>query len=400
MPGYPIPRSSECSGWVGSRAALLRASTTMMLALGVIVAALAPTSAGAEIPPSYRVTLLPLEVSNASNALNDLGQVVGVDPSGMQVLYSPGIGSRRYGDVVGAPQSLSNQGLVTGRSPASAYLYSPISGLTVVPQAEAGFDVNDQGEVVGYVRAGGSNHASYYSSERGPLDIHSGAGSSYAWAINDAGTVVGLGSSDEGGTYAFVYTRSLGMQAVDASFGYGTLFNINERGIAVGDFGSSGIDHQPVVYDTNTGELRFLPRPSFGDGVRRDSQTRGINDYGQVTGAIVDPDNFYQGFLYDPDADKTVLLQSLVDPSLGMHIAEGLDINNRGEILVGAFTDQSGPAYYLLTPIPEPATVLLFIAGLVLFAPFVRSTPQSDSESPEDDGRARGEAAPNQSYSW
>ncbi len=97
---------------------------------------------------------------------------------------------------------------------------------------------------------------------------------------------------------------------------------------------------------------------SFGG----DSTARGINDLGQIVGTAYAIGN--QKPVATLWQSSTIIdLNTQIDPSSGWQLLDAFAINNFGQILVGA--TRSGASYsLLLTPIPEPSTlILLAIAG-------------------------------------
>ena len=327
------------------------------------VLAMACGGARADIAPAYRVQVLPSIQSG--QALNDLGQVVGDGR-----LYTPGLGAVPIPAPAGPglPWAINNRGTVAGESASGAYVYRADTGFQPIPTPPgsgggfgAAYDINDRGVVVGAYGTAG-NHAFVYTPGAGTIDLHgSRPGDSYAHAINEAGLIVGQRyEPGSGEPIAWYGTASTGMRDADASFGYGLLFNVNENGLAVGDFGASGIDHRSATFDTVSGGLHFLPfAPGWGDL----TQTRGLNDAGQVTGAMRGPDGFYAAFLYDPGEDRVVELETLVDPTLRLTLVEAIDINNRGQILVNGWVGNGPLAAFVLTPVPEQGTLLLVALG-------------------------------------
>ena len=91
---------------------------------------------------------------------------------------------------------------------------------------------------------------------------------------------------------------------------------------------------------------------------------KGINTSGQVTGYFGTNSNRI-AFLYDA-AHGMVDLNSLIDPSSGWNLSEDDAINDRGQITGYGYHFGVGTAF-LLTPVPEPGTVILAVLGVVAF---------------------------------
>ena len=88
-----------------------------------------------------------------------------------------------------------------------------------------------------------------------------------------------------------------------------------------------------------------------------------LNDNGWVVGTYDLPGSTkYHGFLYD--GSTMIDINDLIDPSSGWELFKPSDINNRGQI-VGWGVYQGQNHAFLLTPVPEPATAVLLVLGLL-----------------------------------
>lgn len=96
-----------------------------------------------------------------------------------------------------------------------------------------------------------------------------------------------------------------------------------------------------------------------------DSIARGINDNGQVVGyGQITGNSSVHAFLYD-DEDM-IDLNNLLPANSGWELYYAHGINNLGQII--GWGDINGESHaFLMTPVPEPATVsLLAFGGLAL----------------------------------
>jgi probable HAF family extracellular repeat protein len=93
------------------------------------------------------------------------------------------------------------------------------------------------------------------------------------------------------------------------------------------------------------------------------SQGEGINGAGQVVGYYVTALGPYHAFLYDA-THGIVDLNSLIDPASGWVLGDAMGINDTGQITgMGTINGQS--VAFVLTPTPEPSSIVLAALGLL-----------------------------------
>src|SRR3954452_15103647 len=115
---------------------------------------------------------------------------------------------------------------------------------------------------------------------------------------------------------------------------------------------------------------------SFGGAL---SIARGINNSGQVVGFATNIDASSRAFLYSNGS--MVDLNSLIDPSLNITLQDAHAINDSGQIVVDGLLGGHVQAF-LLTPVPEPSSILLEACGLLAIGLF-RHPRQRASSRPK-----------------
>lgn len=341
----------------------------------------------------YSVTELPTFGGTAGEAfgLNDRGYIVGQSPipagvshaflydgSSLIDLTTAAGNSGTFGTYSGIAKGVNELGQVVGfatsgaiLSPMHAFLYD--SGVTtdlgtLGGPASRAAAINNSGRVVGEADTGtiqnpGPIHAFLWSALTGTQDLGALAGQSHGYAINDVGEVVGSTGTSSGVARAFVWTPSTGMVAL------GTLGGRNSAAYGINNLGQViGLAYTSYA-DGNSQEHAFLYDPQ--GGMRdlgalggSDSEAFGINDKGWVVGWSLisnNPDDIPHAFLYDGTSMSD--LNDLIDPSLGWTMFYAYDINNAGQIVVDAVDTNHRFRALLLTPIPEPASLGLLVAG-------------------------------------
>jgi len=93
-------------------------------------------------------------------------------------------------------------------------------------------------------------------------------------------------------------------------------------------------------------------------------EATGINASGQVVGWFCTGGGNSRAFLYSDGVMTN--LNSLIDPLSGWTISSAQDINNSGQIAATGCNTTGNCRVLLLSPVPEPETYLMMLAGLGL----------------------------------
>jgi probable HAF family extracellular repeat protein len=311
--------------------------------------------------------------------INDAGQIVGGMSSNpiRAFLYENSGPMRDLGSLsptgYSAAYAINLHGQIAGDSQITTYsqhavLFSTDGSIqdlgTLGGPVSDARDVNDLGQAVGHAAlANGEGHAFIYSQKQGMRDLGGLGGSgSYALAINNAGTVVGHAYLPGNGAYhAFRYTAAEGMRDLGTLGGLNSLaMDINAAGQIVGfsDLSFSSVLHHAVLWNAD-GLLTDL-----GSLSAYESEAYAVNDAGLVVGyAQINAIGDGHAFLWNGSA--MVDLNTLVKPFGGV-LYGATDINSAGQIVAwGSYPGYGSAGAFLLTPVPEPATLVLLSAGLL-----------------------------------
>jgi probable HAF family extracellular repeat protein len=302
-----------------------------------------PTILGATI-----VFIPPLHPSSGPNgvAINDAGQVAGytnVASGEMHAFrWTPGGTTEDLGTLGGTfsrAEAINASGQVVGHSAlpivdshsrTHAFLWTPGAGmrdLGILGSDEfiAAYGINDAGHVVGSgTTSPTAQHAFLWTPTAGMRDLGTlGGPSSRAYAISNAGHVVGRSATANGDDHAFLWTPQLGMQDLGTLGGsYSQASSVNDAGYVVG-----------VSKTASGAEHAFLWKPGVG---MQDLGTLGstysnaysINEAGWIVGDSRTPSGSDRGFLWT----ATFGMEDLY-PATGMLLARA--INNRGQVVAG-----------------------------------------------------------------
>jgi probable HAF family extracellular repeat protein len=296
------------------------------------------------------------------------------------------------GFVQSVANGLSDNGLVTGYSYVGNQMHAFVYDGTMHDLGPGtGNGINDSGEVVG---TDGSGNIFLYNGTMQTIGVGTAGG------INNSGEVTGSLQNSS----AFVYDGTVHLlpQPPGGTFGFGIA--INSSGAVAGQavVPSAVFQHEfaqiAYLYDgtlhevgTNSGTQDNGPFMSIafalndhGDVVGTDSALpqggflysggvehniggivpMGINNSDQVVGTNANQALMYTG------GGGIVNLNTLINPASGWNLQWATAINNVGQI-VGYGTLNGDPLdsrAFLLTPVPEPSTLILGIVGVASLA--------------------------------
>jgi probable HAF family extracellular repeat protein len=287
-------------------------------------------------------------LSSAAHSINDYGQVAGLDfryapdgtPNGYDAVVWDGAGGFQvYGPLAGddstVAEAINNSGQVVGNSRIFNRLPDEID------------------RPVMWNSAGGIHSL-------GPLP--GGNGHGYANAINDIGQIAGTASAP-GGSHAFRWTSEGGMQNLGdlpggSNFSLGR--GIGSSGAVVGSSITSGGSHA-FIWRSNTGmqDLGDLPGDNRSIALDVNSNEVVVGNSGTTSGQFG-----LHAFIWT-SVSGMMDLNSMLDPSsAGWSLTSAESINDAGQIAGWGISPSGAWHAFLLTPIPEPSTVLLVVSML------------------------------------
>ncbi|MHB1459401.1 MAG: PEP-CTERM sorting domain-containing protein [Armatimonadota bacterium] len=295
-------------------------------------------------------------------AINNAGLIVGTDadyyvPGGKGVMY----GINDNGQSVG----WLSMGVVDQRAISNAHLWdsSGVHNLAPFPYPSYARDINDSGVIVGFgYPYDWGNFYPIVWDVNGMRVLTEVGTTGVANAINNSGQIAGTGN---GGTSAWILDQNgirflpkpPEMWAVQA-------YAISENGYVAGltrfvDPNRGTMDRACYWDADGWHDIGWL------DGLYQNSFATGINSSMQIVGSSGSTATsqshaflWQESMLYD--------LNTLIDPTSGWELLEARAINHRGQIAVKGWNGQGAPHALLLTPVPEPSSVLGVVAGIVL----------------------------------
>ncbi len=287
---------------------------------------------------------------NGSGPLRDLGTLGGTSSEAIAINDS--------GQIVGRSHAVDGQEHAFCTAPNSVINAATDDlGTLVGSDSSSAYSINSNGVIVGgsLVYYDNTSHSVIWQ-RNGPIttfgEFNCG---SEAYSINDNGQVVG-GASYDGfdSEYAFVYNSNGAAQQIPVT-GYSKVVARanNSMGEIVGSATNGDGWVTGFYYEGN--EVRY-----FNDCIPCD-----INDQGQMVGTL---GRASQAFIWLGSGDL-LDLNGMIDPASNWWLESAVAINDLGQI-VGTGRNANGqPRAFLLTPVPEPSTLVLLgvVVAILLF---------------------------------
>jgi len=339
------------------------------------IAALAVCAFGiVNAAPAFTVISLPPTVGSLPPtfiaSLNNQGTVVGasLSPTGGTKAYSfassvaTNLGSLPGGIFSGAVK-INDAGKAVGYSQSSlnpqvAVLFDAgtvISLGTLGGTQSRAASINQSGIIVGWADTLSSGPRAFAFSGGVMTSLGTlGGFSSQATDINAAGGIVGTSSLANGLNRAFVYVAG-------SMIDLGTLGGPSSSALAINNFGtvvgrSTDAVGRPRSFTLQAGAMRDL-----GDLGGDETYVSDINDLGWTIGVSRNGTGSFRPFL--ETAGFMVDINDLIDPLSGWTILEANGINESGTIAGYGCNTMGDCRGLLLSPVPEPNSLLLLAAG-------------------------------------
>lgn len=252
--------------------------------------------------------------------------------------------------------SINDHGTIVGTAGTSTWeqrafvyangTYRDLSGLA--GDGSIAFAVNNAGSVlVTYSKGDTFDHGSYVWTEAGGMVDMGTLGGDYtfATALNERGQVAGVSTTADGTLHAFRWTdgEMERLATFNPEFGFG-ISGISEDGHVFGRYNEMFSSHA------------FLIR---ADGTYESHADLAEISYVDATGRIYGVDQNWQGVIVE-DGVKTSIA-ALVDGGEGWRFDVDA-VNEAGQILATGY--HGGNSHIvLLSPVPEPATYGMLVAG-------------------------------------
>jgi uncharacterized membrane protein len=290
-----------------------------------------------------------------SNSLNNNGQIAGTD--GKPVLWS-GNTKTILSNASGTAYDVNNKGQAVGVIGLRAVLWEGTSS-TVLPfrsapyqdNASAAYAINDAGQIVGYVADGCCpiDPALWKDANTPPTDFGYNRGSAYD--INNAGQIIGATSFS--GSFLF---KGTGSDIILS--GFPNSIN-NKDQIAGGD------GNHAVYWFPGSGPIALGTLEGYAHAI-----AYGNNDEGSVVGNSYNVSGDYSSHAtyWSPNTTTAIDLNGFLPESVkdaGWVLINAQAINDSGAIVGDAFNSKLGTLHaFVLTPVPEPETYAMLLAGL------------------------------------
>jgi uncharacterized membrane protein len=367
-------------------------------AVGALLTSLlgAAGTATATIAPAYTIT----DLGNFfATGVNDSSWVSGYDTRAL--VWQPGLGTQQIlgpfdcaGGCTTRANAINNAGEVAGYvwytsfSSLRAIRWSASGGVVDMGDLPGGgnysrgYAINAQGWVAGQASGQYSSHPNFGNQSfqhatlfKSPTDIFElqdlppGTQNSNGRGINNAGAVVGERNTPTGRRAVYWAPDGTALDLAAEWGGGGSpsfASDINNHGQVALQLPLATGGNTAAVWQAGIGFTVIGLLPGASTAI-----ANAINDEGVTVGTAGTA--FTKGFAWS-QADGLVDLNDRLDPggSAGWSILEATGISESGLIVGRGYSSTLGYRAVLMTPVPEPAMVLLWAAGLVGLALVVR----------------------------
>jgi probable HAF family extracellular repeat protein len=373
---------------------------------GVFLAVVAAASSPAMANTDWTIKALGTlgGTTNFATGINNLGQAVGYSYTAGNTVKNAfitgadGTGMTSLGTLGGTmseARGINNSGQVVGWAYSAgsndrhAFVTGPngtdMTGLSIADGATSeASSINDSGQVAGWSRSAGSDAANAFIT--GPdgkgivyLDSLGGANrSTFPMSVNNTGQVAGFSWVNNGADERAFITglngtgiTSLGTLGT-GPFSYSYALSINNSGQVVGSSSTNSGDSAFITGANGTGMT------SLGFSGGRHGVASDINDKGQVVGWGDTAHGTTDAFFYS-DGNMTDLSELPSIAEAGWINLRPEAINNEGQIAGHGILNGSEQAF-LLSPIPEPKTYAMLLAGVGLMGFMARRRKQNKAD--------------------
>lgn len=265
------------------------------------------------------------------------------------------------GELAAGSGPLSVQAFVTGAQGQNPVLLGGLGGNVSTARG-----INDSGTAVGMARDSSNKFQAvqWLANSTEALRLATlGGSTSAALGINNAGLIVGNSGLSDGSVHAVVWGLN-GLAITDL----GTLGGRSSTALAINSLGqvsgsSRMADGNLHAFITGAGAQGMSDLGTLG---WLHSQASFINNAGVVVGNLfngTDGASYAAGhaFITGANGQGMVDMNSLVSLGDGLYLNDVWGLNDAGQVLV---SDQNGFGY-LLTPVPEAASSVMLLAGLL-----------------------------------
>ena len=343
-------------------------------------AAQAPLFTIREIPTFGGTASFALDVSPNGLTTGNAQSAVGTPAPRLNAYLSGGAALTNVGTLPGSNNfsrgyGVNSAGVVVGESDndASRAFRWQAGTMTELPTlggaTAVAHGINDAGQIVGIASNGAASRAVIWEGgtvrDLGAVDGSATTGAR-AWGINEAGDVVGFSRSAAGVSQATLWAGAGAAQSL-GSLGGGALFSeafaANDARQVVG----RSLTGATTATGTSVFEA-FLWQGGTMTGLGSlgftFSQANDVNARGWIVGSATNVSGAPQAaVLWQGGA--AVDLNALLVGGAGWTLRSAEGVNDRGEIVgYGTFAGQTRG--FVLTTVPEPATVALLASGLAL----------------------------------